>query len=65
MENNISKSNRNTKQDKGDFLSQLFHEEIQIISQEHLLTCENINSIQNMIDIEKFSSYKKLLRETS
>ena len=30
-----------------------------------MLTCENVNSIQNIIDIEKFSSYKKPLRVTS
>ena len=30
-----------------------------------MLACENVNSIQNIIEIEKFSSYKKLLRVTS
>ena len=53
------------KPDESDSLSQLFQEEIKISSNTHLLTCQNVNSIQNIIDIEKFSSYKKLLRLTS
>ena len=53
------------KPDEGDSLSQLFQEEIKISSNTHLLTCENVNNIQNITDIEKFSSYKKLLRLTS
>ena len=36
-----------------------------VSSNSHLLTCENVNSIQNISDIEKFSSYKKLLRVIS
>ena len=64
IENNISKSNISTKLEKGDSLSQVFQEEIKISSNTHLLTCENVNSIQNIIDLEKFSSYKKLLRVT-
>ena len=64
IENNISRSNGNTKLEKGDSLSQVFQEEIKISSNAHLLTCENVNSIQNVIKIKKFSSYKKLLRVT-
>ena len=65
IENNFSRSNSNTKLEIGDSLSQVFQEEIKISSNANLLTCENVNSIQNIIDIEKFSSYKKLLRLTS
>ena len=64
IENNTSRSNGNTKLEKGDSLSQVFQEEIKISSNAHLLTCENVNSIQNVIKIKKFSSYKKLLRVT-
>ena len=52
-------------QEKGDSFSQLFQEEIKIGSNAHLLTCKNVNSIQDIIDIEKCSCYKKLLRVTS
>ena len=65
IENSISRSNSNTKPKKGDSFSQLFQEEIKISSNAHLLTCENVNSILNIIDIEKFLSLKKLLRVTS
>ena len=65
IKNNISTSNSDTKPRKGDSFSQLFQEEIKISSNAHLLTCENVNSIQDIIDIEKFSSYKKLLRVKS
>ena len=63
--NNISISNSDTKPKKGDSFSQLFQEEIKISSNAHLLACENVNSIQDIIDIEKFSSYKELLRVKS
>ena len=53
IENNISRSNGNTKLEKGDSLSQVFQEEIKISSNAHLLTCENVNSIQNVIKIKK------------
>ena len=65
IKNNISISNSDTKPKIGDSFSQLFQEEIKISSYAHLLTCENVNSIQDITDIEKFSSYKKLLRVKS
>ena len=65
VENNISRSNSNTQLGKGDSLSQVLQQEIKISSNANLLTCENVNNIQNIINIGKFSSYKKLLRVTS
>ena len=65
IENNISRSNSNTQLEKGDFFSQVFQQEIKISSNANLLACENVNNIQNIINIGKFSSYKKLLRVTS
>ena len=65
IENNISRSNSNTQLGKGDSLSQVLQQEIKISSNANLLTCENVNNIQNIINIGKFSSYKKLLRVTS
>ena len=54
IENNISRSNRNTRLEKselekGDSVSQVFQEEIKISSNANLLTCENVNSIQNRV----------------
>ena len=65
VENNISRSNSNTQLEKGYSLSQVFQQEIKISCNANLLTCENVNNIQNIINIGKFSSYKKLLRVTS
>ena len=49
IENNISRSNRNTQLEKGDSLSQVFQEEIKISSNANFLTCETVNSIQNRV----------------
>ena len=69
IENNILNNNYLINEENGDSFSKDFYDEIRSnASNVNLITCEstqNVNNIEKIIDIKRYSNFRKLLRVTS